>query len=614
MEHESILRKNMVKEMISNVENESRSIFNKDSGFNALFSKANEHKTLKKSRSVQNLDVAVKVATKGSRSHSLHRKSDKGCFKSCCKAIFNRNVKSEVDYNNIFVSRRYLEWDNHQKLQTSEISQTVPRKMSGDPSPGEKMSNIDKKLDSDILNEIPLDKVGFKSLFTIFLKRSSIYPLNQIGNSTSIIRRIFWSCIMILGLIGSGYQVIQYLRAYFAYPVVVNMDSIYSMDQVFPAVTVCNLNRVRKEFTPCLSQKAGMKECNTSHVYNVQKEFPVDFDLNGTVCTADFKSMSALTTARYMWRNLYISLDPDSQKFYGHQKESFIRSCSFNGEVCTPSNFSETINIDYGNCFTFNKADDSKSPLKTPFVGPNGGLELELDLEVEKYSEYTTAVGARVQVHDPYHEENSEEEGINVSPGFETSIALSRFEMLRLPKPYKDNCKTYPIGESPRSCNENCMNNITLQNCSCTLSGTEERHCDFTKISDICCVYSLNGWKCTCPLSCNSTFYKINIFSAVWPSSSFNGANPINDTKGNVMSLEAVRDARLKLKVYYDTLETIKYQQNPMYQNSEVFSQIGGQMGLWLGLSLVAIFECFENFFLLWICRNKKLSQVTHKH
>ncbi|GIX86166.1 FMRFamide-activated amiloride-sensitive sodium channel [Caerostris extrusa] len=50
-----------------------------------------------------------------------------------------------------------------------------------------------------------------------------------------------------------------------------------------------------------------------------------------------------------------------------------------------------------------------------------------------------------------------------------------------------------------------------------------------------------------------------------------------------------------KLKVFYQTLEESFYKQEPMFQESELFSQLGGQLGLWLGISLVALFECVEN-------------------
>ncbi|GIX91888.1 FMRFamide-activated amiloride-sensitive sodium channel [Caerostris darwini] len=51
----------------------------------------------------------------------------------------------------------------------------------------------------------------------------------------------------------------------------------------------------------------------------------------------------------------------------------------------------------------------------------------------------------------------------------------------------------------------------------------------------------------------------------------------------------------VKLKVFYQTLEESFYKQEPMFQESELFSQLGGQLGLWLGISLVALFECVEN-------------------
>ncbi|GIX77048.1 FMRFamide-activated amiloride-sensitive sodium channel [Caerostris extrusa] len=69
----------------------------------------------------------------------------------------------------------------------------------------------------------------------------------------------------------------------------------------------------------------------------------------------------------------------------------------------------------------------------------------------------------------------------------------------------------------------------------------------------------------------------------------------------------------IKLKVYYDTLEQLTYEQKPMFEDSEVLSQVGGQMGLWLGLSLAAMFECLENIVLLWHYRRQQ-SKETENH
>ncbi|XP_023210324.1 FMRFamide-activated amiloride-sensitive sodium channel-like [Centruroides sculpturatus] len=59
------------------------------------------------------------------------------------------------------------------------------------------------------------------------------------------------------------------------------------------------------------------------------------------------------------------------------------------------------------------------------------------------------------------------------------------------------------------------------------------------------------------------------------------------------------RNTYAKLNVYYATLEETIYAQRPVYQNSEWYSHLGGQLGLWLGISLPAIFDCIETIVLL---------------
>lgn len=452
------------------------------------------------------------------------------------------------------------------------------------------------------------------SLTSAFFKKSSIYALNQIGNSNTTRRKIFWAFILIGGIIGCCSQVIRYLSAYYQYPVVINIDSVNMFNQDFPGVTICNLNSVRNAFFPCVLQKLEHDECNTSIT-----KMPINLEEAAGWTQPDcFKravpKLSEEFQERMKFTSLYFSLTEDARIKFGHQAKDFIKSCSFNGEDCSYADFTVHSDDSYGNCFTFNKVNASKAPLKTSFIGPNSGLTLELDVESRDYIWLTQSVGARVVVHDPYQEPSPQDAGLNVSPGFETTLGLSKILMRRLESPYKDHCRQYGKGDSKRRCDAICNEKKISLRCECSLPSAttphQQRTCDLSDSVDLCCQHLRSeevNVTCDCPLECESTDYETKISSGVWPARVHN----LDGVEYARLSLEDVRSTVLKLKVYFDNLECLIYQQKAMFEESEVLSQIGGQMGLWLGLSLAALFECLENVVLFWHYRNKKVTEPT---
>ncbi|GFQ70875.1 FMRFamide-activated amiloride-sensitive sodium channel [Trichonephila clavata] len=180
--------------------------------------------------------------------------------------------------------------------------------------------------------------------------------------------------------------------------------------------------------------------------------------------------------------------------------------------------------------------------------------------------------------------------------------------MKRMPYPYKDNCKDYEKGDSKRQCNSVCNQKKISKFCNCSIPYgilEADRFCNYTNVTELCCVYQ--GQKeyglaitCKCPLECESVSFDLKISSGVWP------AKPENlDSVYSKQTIEVLRENMIKVRIYFDTLEQLTYEQKAMFEDSEVLSQVGGQMGLWLGLSLAAMFECLENIVLLWHYRKQ---------
>ncbi|GFS91370.1 acid-sensing ion channel 1 [Nephila pilipes] len=102
----------------------------------------------------------------------------------------------------------------------------------------------------------------------------------------------------------------------------------------------------------------------------------------------------------------------------------------------------------------------------------------------------------------------------------------------------------------------------------------------------ICCLdevlkyLTYNGPVCDCPLPCNSVHYNEKV------------------SKAPLTRINPGKTSALKLNVFYVSLERHVYEYRPKYDFSEFLNYLGNMLGLWLGLSLVAVFELFENVLL----------------
>ncbi|XP_035224631.1 amiloride-sensitive sodium channel subunit beta-like [Stegodyphus dumicola] len=397
---------------------------------------------------------------------------------------------------------------------------------------------------------------------------------------------------MIGGLLGCSSQIFRYLSLYYSYPVVVNINSVNGYSMEFPAVTICNFNAVRKAFVPCLIEQLSYEDCNETIFTNKSEiEFWTNIKLSSCLDNlieianpAIFKQLKFVT--------VYSKLNATTRKYYGHQQETFIKSCYFDGIACSHSDFTSQQNSIFGNCYTFNKGIEREPVLRIFDVGPQHGLDLELDLETSEYLWMTENVGAQVVIHNPFSEPDPQIEGFSVSPGFETAIRLSKISFRRLPYPYKDQCIHYKPGNDQWKCSIDCTRKVIYSICSCDIpfygNADDVRYCDLNNDTEVCCMV-LNSTvtlrDCKCPLACENSRYEMKVSNTLWPSRASKKARLKERTTESVnelqesISVEEFRETRLRVNIYFDTLEHLIYQQSPMFEDSEVLSQIGGQMG-----------------------------------
>ncbi|GFS81299.1 uncharacterized protein NPIL_423751 [Nephila pilipes] len=97
---------------------------------------------------------------------------------------------------------------------------------------------------------------------------------------------------------------------------------------------------------------------------------------------------------------------------------------------------------------------------------------------------------------------------------------------------------------------------------------------------------SNSGPICDCPQPCRSTSYNEILSRAIWPSKAYILKDPFN--------FQYFRKGGVRLNIFYSSLERTVYKQKAKFEGFELLSFLGCELGLWLGLSLLGMFDVME--------------------
>ncbi|GFQ74402.1 hypothetical protein TNCT_200441 [Trichonephila clavata] len=405
---------------------------------------------------------------------------------------------------------------------------------------------------------------------------SSVYALSQINYSTSTVRKLFWFLFLIVGTVGCAYKSYQFFKTYFLYPIIFTLTVEHVENLEFPAVSVCNFNRL--EFS---------KQARTILLLSERRNF---FHCN----EANDPGRNETKQNMRLFLMKYYEMDAETRFLMGQNLSIFIEKCLFRGRLCDRNHSKYFQNSRYGNCITFNKGNKEMKILTVSDSGPNTGLILELNLQYDYYEKNTEAIGARVVIHDPSVYPSPEHEGFNLSPGFEILVSLQQSVTYRLPAPFRDRCIDYETHQgssvkNQKDCVKTCIQTENFAKCGCTDQTlnvmSNLKHCDLTNDTEMCCLdkvlknLSNYGPFCDCPLPCKSVSYNEMSSAAVWPSMS------------SPMDPYTPKQYKIRLNVFFSSLEGMIYEQKPKFKGYQLLSYLGCELGMWLGLSLISVFE-----------------------
>ena len=215
-------------------------------------------------------------------------------------------------------------------------------------------------------------------------------------------------------------------------------------------------------------------------------------------------------------------------------------------------------------------------------------------------------------------------DGVFVSAGFQTNIVVDRSFKSILAEPYS-NCEisTYSpqfiqgldlynlISESgykytQQLCFIQCYQKYIIKKYSCSypafLSIYNVSICPFNEVSNAESfdgTFINNNCISSCPLECDQTLYETSISSSL-----LNGYNYISTIKNNSnlaldfinRTLDATNAANsiVWMNIYYDSLTYTLSEESPQWNAVSLLGSIGGNLGLFLGVSFFSISEIIE--------------------
>lgn len=442
-----------------------------------------------------------------------------------------------------------------------------------------------------------------RSIIKRFFESTTTHGLSRIYSARNNYIRFLWllTFLVVFGLFAiSVHNLVEKTTRYNA---TTNVHTQISNGLQFPEITFCNGNPFRES--------------------ELTKVLPVNY-------TRSFGYRSSKVTEMKMAMEIGKLSAADLHKI-GHPREVFLMKgmdgCFFQNEKCNlTADFQRITTPMYGNCFTFK----SKGRIQKT-VNSESGLFTMLNINQDDYSStaysWSSIAGAKVMIHLP-DEILPESQAIYLAPGTLTDIKIEKKVTKRLEYPYPDKCSKarnmketlgIPVKYTVGTCLYACYIESQVSVCGyatpfftssikslLSVLGNDTidvglKYKTAENVSQLDCLakfednYIKGKVNCNCPPPCYEETFKITVSSAMWPSLSkakdLLQALKIAFWQFDYWTLDSLYNNIVTTNIYFKdfTVETIT--QVPAYTIYDFGSDLGGQLGLWIGSSVFSVFE-----------------------
>ncbi|XP_055079602.1 acid-sensing ion channel 2 [Periophthalmus magnuspinnatus] len=448
-------------------------------------------------------------------------------------------------------------------------------------------------------------RASLSRLTSTLLSRTRLHGLRQVclpGGSMG--RRAFWLIALCtsVGLLLSWSS--NRLLHWLSFPTYTRVHTEWAKELAFPAVTICNNNPIRlykltKSDLYFAGHWLGLLLANRT-------VRPLVLDLLQEDRRAWFNKLSDFRL--FLPPRNFEGTNLEFMDRLSHQLDDMLLSCKYRGEPCGAHNFSSVFTR-YGKCYMFNAAEEGRSLRTTMKGGTGNGLEIMLDIQQDEYlpvwgdtEDTAFEAGVRVQIHSQAEPPFVHELGFGVAPGFQTFVATQEQRLTYLPPPWGE-CEWRALESgffqvySVTACRIDCETRYIVENCNCRMVHmpgdasycTPEQYKDCAEPA-LAKLSAVEGSSCMCRTPCNMTRYNKELSMVKIPSKT---SARYLQKKFN-KSEKYITDNILVLDVFFEALNYETIEQKKAYEVAGLLGDIGGQMGLFIGASILTILELFD--------------------
>lgn len=475
-----------------------------------------------------------------------------------------------------------------------------------------------------------------------FCEETTAHGLGPFIRERSVVGQMCWFVIFLGSLVGIFWHLSVLVGKFLAYDTQRLIQTSHEPAK-FPSVSLCNSQQISNSNREELRDHESMQEFQEM----VEDTKATALALGVPWEDVDDRIMSPLA--------IYENMGTEFAAMLGHHRQDFIIHCSVSREECDQDIKFAHVNPTYFNCFTFTGSGNVGSGPQNGlsiilYLEVKNSTEVgQNKMQYDQYSPVQNAIGARVVIHEPGTMALPVTAGIDVMPGHSSSLAVSVEVQRRLGQPYS-NCFSSPSTvDRPEylytsdSCMLMCAQKYIHENCGCLDPYLPTPY--FLNAAPFCGKFGYNysesffsridcervhktqfqaagdnhRQRCKCYLPCTEYTYRTTMSESAWPGEQYvddffedmilvphlNGTttNAYTQLKktyeqsrnSNVTDpkfARLIRENFARVNVYFRDLDVIIQKEKPSYAVSNLWSDIGGTIGLWAGLSLITLFEC----------------------
>jgi hypothetical protein len=493
-------------------------------------------------------------------------------------------------------------------------------------------------------------KHRIKNLIKNVLYNSFAQALYKIFTTNRFVLKTFLLIFVLASTCLASFMVISVIINYFTYGVVTTTRTLNEIPSKFPQITICNYNMFTTEYALEFLRNMSESMKKTKNDANI-------FSKN-EVLNKSYQTMMPKVTVFYKRLISYVNSDSfsnENRKKLGHRLKDILHNCKFNTIPCDFDDFTWEFDPVYGNCYKFNSGFNSSGQnidlKESTIAGPLNGLQFDLFVNVNEdikdyyYSflnnEFTSnnfnALGAVIKIdNSSYLTDHSKNGGIKIASGFHTDLSIYRKFNFNLPKPYSsceldNNNINQPISKSDNTILQQFANSryqYTQQSCiiQCNqLNVIKKYNCShpayFSIFNANVCQYSNNSldeivhasqvWRDSakynfsqrtclplCPLECNQTIFDTKLSSLKTISWKYYLGLIERNLSSGFLKLpikpETATESFVSLSIFYESLSYSITTESPQMDWISLLGSIGGNLGLFLGVSFFSLCELVE--------------------